>query len=131
MAKSKGSADRRSLNRIVKAINPENRKILQSGIIQRLGSPSPGIGSIDDFSVNTFAKNYRELDKASLNILFRDAPAQKQILDKMLKISEAYEKVARLANHSGTARGNLFYGLLGGAGIVTAPAATISSFMGS
>ncbi|MEM7621184.1 MAG: hypothetical protein AAF228_12130 [Pseudomonadota bacterium] len=117
-AKSGGRASKQNLKRMISVLNKEDEDVLKSAIVQSMGRPTASVGSVDEFSVNTFAKNYREFEAGALSQLFPKGSQVRKSLDNLYKVSKSYEKVAKLANHSGTARGNLFYGIVGGGAVL-------------
>ena len=128
MARSGGSADKKALKSILKRMDRPANNAFKTAIIQRMGQTKPGVS--DDFSLTTFATNYRDLKAGGAHILFHGNTKMRRSLDRLAIIADKYDRVAKLANHSGTGRANLFYGMAGG-GALLDPISTGTFLLGN
>jgi hypothetical protein len=111
-------SDSARFRRVLEQIGPEEAGIIRGTVIREMGRPPAGNPA--DFSIETWARNYRTLrdNSRSLGVLFRGQ--NRQHADDLLTIAEAVEGAGQYRNFSNTAGAlnvaNLIRGLAGGSG---------------
>lgn len=111
-------SDSARFRRVLEQIGPEEAGIIRGTVIREMGRPPAGNPA--DFSIETWARNYRTIrdNSRSLGVLFRGQ--NRQHADDLLTIAEAIEGAGQYRNFSNTAGAlnvaNLIRGLAGGSG---------------
>lgn len=108
MAAGEGAGAHASLLRTAKeAIGQKDWGDVGASMIRRLGNPRPGMPrdpSVPEFSVDTFASNWRKLSPKAKEVLFGpDNPGTPRgSLEQLGRVAGAVQNVNRLVNPAGT-----------------------------
>jgi hypothetical protein len=112
------------INKVMKALDPNERDAVRSTVMHRLGLEKPGVGGAEPgFSARTFLTNWKSLAPEAKKALFgRGLTQYSQDLDKLSKIVGDITSLDRFANPSGTAQQTAMLYFLGGS-FIQAPSA--------
>ena len=104
------------INKVMKALDPNERDAVRSTVMHRLGLEKPGVGGAEPgFSARTFLTNWKSLAPEAKKALFgRGLTQYSQDLDKLSKIVGDITSLDRFANPSGTAQQTAMLYFLGG-----------------
>jgi len=104
------------INKVMKALDPNEREAVRSTVMHRLGLEKPGVGGAEPgFSARTFLTNWKSLAPEAKKALFgRGLTQYSQDLDKLSKIVGDITSLDRFANPSGTAQQTAMLYFLGG-----------------
>lgn len=94
-------SDTRRFGQLLNQISPEEAGIIRSTLIRSMGEPPPG--NPEPFSVETWARNFRQLrdhSAGTLDMLFRGQ--NREHANDLLTIAEGIERAARHRNFSNT-----------------------------
>lgn len=95
------------LRRVMRSLDPEDRKIVSDAVVNRLGRATPGKQDAtgDKFSSETFLTNWSRINDSAKAQLFPDV-AMRNKLDAIAKVSaDIREGKTPFGNPSGTAQG--------------------------
>lgn len=92
------------VRRVMRSLDPEERKIVSDAVVNRLGRAVPGKQDItgEKFSSETFLSNWSRINDSAKSQLFPD-PAMRARLDSIAKVSgDIRDGKTPFANNSGT-----------------------------
>ena len=99
------------LERVMRVLSPEQRKVVASAFLKKIGMKSKGADDtslVEQFDTVTFLRNYNNLSKEAKRALFGRNQFGKTFADDMDAITKAAKNItesgAYLANRPGTAR---------------------------
>lgn len=90
--------DSARFGRLLDQVNPEEAGIIRGSVINEMGRPAPG--QPGNFSIETWARNYRALPERTRNMLFRGQ--NREHANDLLTIAEGIEGTNRYRNFSNT-----------------------------
>lgn len=127
MAGSKKGADYATLVQARRAMGPDAWDDVASAIVNQMGHTKPG----RDWSGAIFKASWDAMTPASRRLLFGSTgrPDSMQAIQDLVTMSNAYDRLAKFANPSGTSRAVTLFGMASAAW--AAPLETLASAVGS
>ncbi|MDE2096398.1 MAG: hypothetical protein KGL39_04065 [Patescibacteria group bacterium] len=118
------------LERAMKSMPDEFKNDVASTMINRLGlaKPSAAGATPEAFSLSTFSTNYSNISERAKNAIFGPVGSDRRdALDTLSRVVNKLQNVERLANPSGTWRGEAGSGIVGA--LVVAPVTTTKALL--
>jgi hypothetical protein len=115
-----GRPDAQTLGRVLRNLEPDERRALAATVLDRMGTPNAGAQAGEDFSAATFMTNWNRLNQAgpaARRALFGDDGTELgRGMDRLARVAASMRDTARYTNWSGTARVGAAIGAAGAIG---------------